>query len=342
MKAIELLKLTASPDLFTSILSVMKKDPYADVRTAAMEVVTAIGREDEVISALSATLADPSPAVRIRAAEMLGRYNNPAALEALLNVLDTTDREFREAITTALSEMLSGDTARAAELVKSVPETKTRKIGMAWLMGKSRSRGAVNFLLNLLEDHDPDVRAAAIGALGKFRRRQLINTLGRFVFDPNERVRAAAVNSIAMAGGDRAFETIQEALQDIDSFVRMRAVVGLARISVKKCIEVLKARVAKFPEFKSCLIAVRFCENATSIDGDALDEKAVRIVSELCDRSELMETYRNSSDTRKRVHAFRVLSVINADENSELVRLALNDPLPEIRKEAREKTISLG
>jgi HEAT repeat protein len=342
MKAIELLKLSASPDLFTSILSVMKKDPYPDVRIAAMDVVTAIGREDEVISALSATLADPSPSVRVRAAEMLGRYNNPAALEALLNVLDTTDREFREAITTALSEMLSGDATRAAELVKSVPETKTRKIGMAWLMGKSRSRGAVNFLLNLLEDNDPDVRASAIGALGKFRRRQLVNTLGRFIFDPNERVRAAAVNAVAMAGGDRAFETIQEALQDIDSFVRIRAVVGLARISMKKCIEVLKARVARFPEFQSCLIAVRFCENASSIDAEALDETAVRIISELCDRNELMETYRNSSDTRKRVHAFRVLSVINADGNSELVRMALSDPLPEIRKEAKEQTISLG
>ena len=340
INAIEMLKIIATPDLFTSILGIMKKDPFADVRIEAMEVMTAIGRDDEVITALSTSLADPAPNVRNRAAGMLSKYKKPKALEALFHVLDTTDKEFRESVTTSLSELLSGDPEKVTELVRSVPETKMRKIGMAWLMGKSQKKGSVKFLMNLLTDTDPEVRAAAVGAIGKFRKKQLINRLEGLIYDPNERVRAATVNAIANTGGERTFQIIQTAMQDIDEFVRMRAVVSLSKLDINKSISILQAKASKFPEFRSYLRGVMIAAGNSYEDYEKMDTIAIKIVDELCSKEEMFNIFKQSSDKDRRLHALRVLSIVNADNNQDILEMARKDPAPEIRKEANKLVVS--
>ena len=336
MQAIEILRIIAIPENFTSILSVMKKDPYADVRLQAMDIVVSIGREDEVISALSAALADPEINVRNRAVMLLGNYKNPKALEAMLQVLDTADREFRESVTTSLTHLLSGDPGYIASLVESVPETKTRKIGMAWLMGKSRKKGSVNFLVKLLSDDDPDVRAAAVGALGKFKNKQLINTLEKIIYDPNERVRAAAINAIAATGGERAFEIVSGALEDIDDFVRTRAAIGVARINIKKGIWLIRSKLNKGPELKQYLIGLLFISGESYSGLGEMDDVAMNVVDEVCDKDKMLHIYRQSSDRERRLHAFRVLSLNNGSDSYNFMKGALKDPLPEIREEAQK------
>ncbi len=334
MQAIEILKLIAIPEIFTTILSVMKKDPYADVRLEAMNILVSIDREDEVIAALSSSLADPEQRVRDRAVMLLGKYKNTKALEALLHVLDTPDREFREAVTTSLSHLLSGDPGYIAKLVESVPETKTRKIGMAWLMGKSRKRGSLNFLVKLLSDDDPDVRASAVGALAKFKNRQLFNTLEQSIYDPNERVRAAAINAIAATGGERAFDLLSTALEDIDDFVRSRAAIGLARINLKMSINVVRSKLSKFPELRSYLIGLLFAAGEPHNKLGEMDVIAISVVDEVCDKEKMKSIYKKSSERERRLHAFRVLSLNTGWEGYKFMQSALKDPLPEIREEA--------
>jgi HEAT repeat protein len=336
MQAIEILKLIAIPEIFTAVLSVMKKDPYADVRIQAMDIVVSIGREEEIIAALSALLADPEQNVRNRAVMLLGKYKNPKALESLLQVLDTADREFRDSVTTALSHLLSGDPGYIARLVESVPETKTRKIGMAWLMGKSRKRGSIDFLVKLLSDDDPDVRASAVGALGKFKNKQLINTLEKLIYDPNERVRAATINAVVAIGGDRAFEIVNAALHDIDDFVRTRAVIGLAKINLKMAISMIRSKLNKFPEFKSYLKGLLFAAGEPYNDIGEMDVLAINVVDEVCDKDKMNSIYKQSLDREKRLHAFRVLSLNNNLESYTFMKAALKDPLPEIREEAKK------
>jgi len=335
LKAIEMLKIIATAEFFTVILSVMKKDPYAEIRAQAMDIVVAIGRTEEVIAALSSMMQDPSLIVRNRAAEILGTYKNPKALEALVHVLDTTDRQFRETVTTSLSALLSGEPVKAAELIKSVPETKTRKIGMAWLMGKSKRQGSVKFLANLMEDPDPDVRAAAVGAFGKFKKKQLIGHLEKMIYDPNERVRAAAVNAIAATGGERAFGVVKNALQDIDKFVRMRAVVGLAKINMTEAVRSLEMLTNKFPEFRSYLNGVLYASGFSYDESDGMDETAKSIVDDICHREDMLKVFKESPDKDRRMHAFRVLALTNTDAE-EFLNCAMKDPVPEIRQEAKK------
>ncbi len=334
MNVIEMLKIIATPDLFTSILNVMKKDPYGEVRIQAMDVVASIGREEEAITAFSSSLMDPAPDVRSRAAELLGEYKNPRALEALLHVLDTPDREFREVVTNSLSHLLSGEQGKVAELVKSVPETKTRKIGMAWLMGKSRKRGSLKFLVNILGDKDPDVRAAALGALGKFKKKQSIGNIEKLVYDPNERVRAAAVNAVAAIGGERAYEIVRSAIQDIDSYVRTRAVIGLAKIDLKSTISILQKKVKSFPEFRPHLSGLQYAAGESYENYNKMDSLAVNIVSELCDKQDMLSIFNRSSDGERRMHAFKILAVTSRGSDQKFLSNATKDPLPEIRDEA--------
>ncbi|MFA4948463.1 MAG: HEAT repeat domain-containing protein, partial [Candidatus Krumholzibacteriia bacterium] len=335
LKAMEILTLLPTGEFLTSILGIMKRDPLAELRVRAMEIVSTTGREDETVSAVSSMLVDPSPAVRTRAAEILGGHGTPQALEALFHVLDTSDRKFREVVTTSLSAILADSPEKFAELLKSIPETKTRKLGMAWLMGKTRQRGAMRFLVNLMEDDDPEVRAAAVGALAKFKRKTFFVHFEKLIYDPSERVRAATVNAIAAIGGAAAYDLCTRAIEDIDEFVRRRAALGLARIDERKALAVLREKAASIPDLGSCVKGLLFAAGA-SYDRSVQDDPIARsIVAELCPEEEMRHAFHKSPDKNKRLHALRVLALADPEGGRLLAEFALKDPSVEIREEAQ-------
>jgi HEAT repeat protein len=346
VEAMAMLRLIDISEFFTAILGIMKKDPSAEVRIRAMEAVITVERDDEIISALSSMLFDPVVSVRYRAAELLGQYKQPMAIEALTHALDSSDRQFREIVTTSLSQLLSEKPGKVNELVKSVPETRTRKLGMAWLMGKSRKRGALKYLLNLLDDVDPDVRASALGGIGKFRRKQLLNNddqllfdtfmkrLEKCIYDPNERVRAAVVNTITAIGGDRAFGIVASALEDSDEFVRRRVAIGLAQLDAKHSIELLSEKAEQLPDMRSYMRGISYAAGVSYDKTVKHDELATSIVNELCSKEKMYIHFTSSPDKNMRVHAFRVLTLISSDTAETLKSIAMNDPSPEVRDEA--------
>jgi HEAT repeat protein len=335
LKAMEILALLPTGEFLASILGIMKRDPLAELRVRAMEIVSLTGREDETVSAVSSMLVDPSPAVRTRAAEILGCHGTSQALEALFHMLDTSDRKFREAVTTSLSTILADSPDRFAELLKSIPETKTRKLGMTWLMGKTRKRGAMRFLVNLAEDADPEVRAAAVGALAKFKRKTLLVHFEKLIYDPSERVRAATVNAIAAIGGAAAYDLCMKAIEDIDEFVRRRAAIGLARIDEQRALAVLGEKAASIPDLGSCAKGILFAAGA-SYDGSVHDDSVARsIVAELCPEKDMRHAFHKSPDKNKRLHALRVLALIDPGDARRLADFALKDPSIEIREEAQ-------
>lgn len=335
LKAMEMLKIIATGDMFIFVLGIMKKDPSPRIRIKAMELLTSMDRDAEAISALSPMLIDPVLEVRNKAADSLGQYKRPEALEALLHVLDTSDRQFREAVTSSLSRMLMEDYDRLADLIKGVPESKWRKIGMAWLMGKTRQAGAMKFLKGLLEDDEPDVRASAVGALAKFNKKQLVKTLGKVVYDPNERVRSAAINAISTIGGNEAFELVEASLKDIDAFVRVRAAVGLAKLDPERSIAVLTGRLKEFPELRSCISGIKFAAGLSYDASVRQDPLSTRIVEEMCPETDMLKDLRSSPDKDKRLHAIRVLSLVRPELSSLVGEITQKDPSSEVRQKAR-------
>jgi HEAT repeat protein len=334
IKAMELLALLPTGEFLASILGIMKRDPLAELRIRAMEIVSMTGREDETVSALSSMLVDPSPTVRARAAELLGMHRTPHAIEALLHALDTSDRKFREVVTSSLSTILADSPEQFDELIKKLPETKTRKLGMTWLMGKTRKRGAMRFLVNLLEDADPEVRASAVGALAKFRRSTLLAHFEKLIYDPSERVRAATVNAIGAMGGPAAYELCAKALEDIDEYVRRRAALALARIDAKKALGLLAERASTIPEMRSCVKGLLFAAGTSYDESMREDPVARSIVAELCPEDEMRRAFYKSPDKNKRLHALRVLAIADPEGARLLAEVARTDPAAEIREEA--------
>ncbi len=347
VKILEILKFVNISEFFTLILRVMKQDPSVHVRLKAMDVVTSVNRTEEIISILSSMMFDLALEVRCGAAGLLAQYKHPKTLEALFHVLDTSDRQFRETVTTSLSKLLSEETPRLDELVKNVPSTTTRKLGMAWLMGKARKRGALKYLVKLLDDGDSDVRASALGAIGKFRRKQLLSgddkylfdtfmdRLGKCIYDPNERVRAAAVNAIVAIGGERAFTIVQSALGDVDEYVRKRAAVGIAKINTKKSLAVLNKKAAQIPHTHSYVRGISYAAGLLYDKAVKHDKIAKSIVDELCPEEKMYYHFKSSSDKSIRLHAFHVLALTSSDRLDDVKQLALKDPLPEVREKAR-------
>ena len=334
MKAIAILAALPAGEFLTSILGIMKRDPLAEMRIRAMEIVSRTERTDEAVSAISSMLVDPAPPVRSRAAEILGGFSTPQALEALLHVLDTSERKFREVVTTSLSALLADNPEKFGELLKSLPETKTRKIGMIWLMGKTRKRGSLKFLGDLLDDGDPDVRASAVGALAKFKRKQLLPRFEALAYDPSERVRAATVNAVAGAGGPAALALCEKMLEDIDEFVRRRAALGLARIDARRAVSILREKAAAFPELRSYAQGILFATGASCDGSVGNDPLAKSIVTELCPEEETRRIFETSPDRKKRLHAFRVLALAGGAQAHEIAAAALMDPSADIREEA--------
>ncbi len=105
---------------------------------------------------------------------------------------------------------------------------------------------AVEPLLDVLDDPNPNVRSGAARALGKIGDAR---ALGSLIFslrnDPDVEVRKSAVWALHM-GGARAVVPLIEALSDADEWVRFGAVIVLAKIgdaAVEPLIEALSANL---------------------------------------------------------------------------------------------------
>ena len=91
-------------------------------------------------------------------------------------------------------------------------------------------RPAVEPLLTVLDDHNPNVRAGAARALGKIGDPHALDALVfRLRFDKDIEVRKSAVWALHI-GGARAVDPLIEALRDPDEWVRFGAVIVLAKI----------------------------------------------------------------------------------------------------------------
>jgi Cdc6-like AAA superfamily ATPase len=70
------------------------------------------------------------------------------------------------------------------------------------------------------------------------------------------------------------------------------------------------------------------------------DPKALFIISELCDKKDMLGILKSSTDNKKRYHAFKILSLFESDENYKAIyELARKDPDMKIRQEAEKRII---
>lgn len=215
-----------------------------------------------------------------------------------------------------------------------IPSTKTRKLGMVWLLGKTRRGGAMKLLLRYLEDEEGDVRAAAVGALAKYRMGIVARFLKASLSDPNGRVRAAAVNALSRMRASEWEEAMENMVSDPDSFVRQRAAIALFRMGSNT----VRRRIRSMDNEPDDLLSVWAACGLLLEDlapSDVLAYPAAKgFLQELFPLEEAETAVRESPDPRRRMMAFRVLQVLSGDAAARVATVLANDPDTQVRREA--------
>lgn len=169
-------------------------------------------------------LADPhaDPAVRLRAAEALGRFGDLRGVQPLTNALADPDAEIRWRA--ALSLGMLGDqrafSALAIALDDPVFEVKRRA---AESIAALKSSGAVRPLCELVKSPDSGTRSLAIETLGEFRDDEAVRTLLAALEDVHPDVKSAVLSSLLKLA-DYWTSRVTIFLKDSDPVVRRNAI----------------------------------------------------------------------------------------------------------------------
>lgn len=127
------------------------------------------------------------------AVRILGRFNHPHVIEALIEVLKTSESE----------------------------DLNSMAVSVLASMGKS----AIVMLEPLLKNDS--TRSFAVQALGQIRRSETVPLLMQVVQDSDMQIRAIAIESLSSFHSDDITTVLIEALQDVAVQVRLAAVTGL-------------------------------------------------------------------------------------------------------------------
>ena len=308
-----------------ALLAVLRGDPSAEVRAAALAAVMPMLEGEALVSAARTAVADPSVLVRRQGIALLDRADAGETLPALLRSLrpDEDPAVLRE-IAGRAQGSFEGFASAAAPLLESERHlpTLTRVLaqihhpGVAALaapLGRSASpaaRGALTALwlerpdladgeqlAALTRDPVTAVRRQAARAAAVTGREDLVAAMAADP-DPDTRRGVALLLAHATADGPAA-----DALDElsVDGETRVRAAAAVARL--------LRG-------------------TADSLPADVRRADAAEAVMDVAPLADLRETARTSPDERRRLAAALALAIIGDPVATEIVR---SDPMPFVR-----------
>ncbi len=247
-------------------LQLLLKDKLLSVRA---EAVTALGGIPTLRSAelLVEILEDQGgePALRARAATALGDSCEPFVITPLLRALSDQEERVRHQAIQALAKsgaerarmlllkMLAEDppeqslvAAKALEIMSWKPESIRERV--FWALAKSKtheetiltlSPAEIDFLLQLLEHDNPNVRLKVIHALGKIKESRAVEPLLAMPAHEDETIKAAVIIALGDIGDPQAVPPLLNLLNVQRKVLRLVIVVALGKISDPRTIPAL-------------------------------------------------------------------------------------------------------
>jgi len=124
-------------------------------------------RNQNDISVLIESLSDTDPGVKIAAIDSLGLMRAQQSADKIILLLDDKDSQVRQSACVALGYI--GDPKAQTGLIERVKNDPDNSVKMQaiLILGNMRASGAVNALIPLLSDKNPDIRLMSAQALGK-------------------------------------------------------------------------------------------------------------------------------------------------------------------------------
>lgn len=213
----------------------------SDRRRVAAETLRLFPGE-ETVAALRATLDDPASAVRLTAALSLAELNAMPPVSILVQKLIEKTREHSLLLQRLLESLAVSQPSEVLDVAKGT-------------IGK------------------PFLRPIAVRALGKAGHLGLSDAIAGLIEDPNPEVRAAALESVASLGDFSAKDRVKQALADSVHFVRVKAIDATRQIELRELVPEL------VPLLHDPIWLVRFrASEALAAFGYRLSERERRVV----------------------------------------------------------------
>ena len=235
--AAEALGRIGSAEAVPALVESLSNDPSGEVCTAITQALGRIGGS-EAAGALR-RVAEERPAeiewnddwdtwwdVQREAVIALGRFRDPAAVPALIRILeDETQQDIESEIVTALARIPEGGVSYLIDRLGDtgrLPQHR-RRAAQALAGAGTESEAVTRALGQALKDPAPEVRAAAVRALAQQGARRYLRALLLLLRDPDAEVREAALSAVIQLDrnlGNGADSELLALADDPDSRVR--------------------------------------------------------------------------------------------------------------------------
>ena len=204
------------------------------------------GFGEAAISPLITLVKDESeePETRWFAVRLLSDAKHPAAIQALVELLNSEEDDLREMASEALA---SFGTRAIASLTDLLNNSETRALAVQAL-AQIRHSATIAPLLTVVQDDDPVIRAMTIEALGSFHDSQVPPILIQALTDPAASVRRAAIAGLAvrtdLTDAFSLVDLLVDRLWDLNIGVCQQAAIALGRIGADAAVDALSRAIA--------------------------------------------------------------------------------------------------
>jgi HEAT repeat protein len=176
---------------------------------------------------------------RWRGARILGSFDRPAVITALINIIQQDqDPELTAIATGALTKIGMPAIAALTQLLS----TPDRRMAIT-ILARIRHSQTIEPLLQVINDPDPQIRTLVVEALSSFHDRRILPLLLVKLTDLAASVRQAAVVALCLRG-DLApelnlIQQLRPLLFDLNLAVCQSTAIGLARLSDPQAVAIL-------------------------------------------------------------------------------------------------------
>ncbi|MEE8353606.1 MAG: HEAT repeat domain-containing protein [Dehalococcoidales bacterium] len=207
-------------------------DTDAEVRRRAIEGLSECEDAWLIKPLVHLLTRDSSEAVRVRAAEALGRFAVLAecghlptdrvemVTRALLDTVEPTSAPIEVGCQALESVAALSLPEVTAAIMRAYQEDDDRlQLSAVRAMGRSCDPSWLPMLLKEVASRDPELRREAVTALGQLGEEDAVACLADLIYDDDVRVRLATVRALGEIGGPEAVEALEQALPDAEAAV---------------------------------------------------------------------------------------------------------------------------